>query len=456
MVGGALAITLPPLIVATVHAVPASAPMAGLDGVVTAGAQATSATTAAMASASDSMRREAPGSRRPVTAMSERLEDHQQQDQPQPAEPDAGKRRTGVAREDRLELGLTDRRRVGRVLRHLSRPHPDGLPESAVIAGREDVHRDHDRDQEDQCRPDPAAPEMAAHDPGPDPTDEEDHDPDVDAHQALAHQIEQGTDPDGVAFPVEAEARPRRHPVGHREDECPCDVQEHDPRIQLHRSPPPVVGTRPHEDTARPCGFDRLRTGRGGSERSAPGWVALEVPALRLLSLDRLEQRLEVADAEPARAVALDDLEEEGGAVLDRPREDLEQIALLVTVGLDTELLERIDRDADVADAVGQCRVVLVRQAEELDTVLPELPDGRHDVLGAQRDVLAAGRSIPVEVFLDLALLLARGGLVDRELDPPVAVGHDLRHQRAVVGVDDLVVVVDELREAEDVAVEVD
>ena len=48
------------------------------------------------------------------------------------------------------------------------------------------------------------------------------------------------------------------------------------------------------------------------------------------------------------------------------------------------------------------------------------------------------------------------GGLVDRELDPAVAVGHDLRHQRGVVGVDDLVVVVDELGEAEDVAVEVD
>ena len=46
--------------------------------------------------------------------------------------------------------------------------------------------------------------------------------------------------------------------------------------------------------------------------------------------------------------------------------------------------------------------------------------------------------------------------LVDRELDPAVAVGHDLRHQRAVVGVDDLVVVVDELGEAQDVAVEVD
>ena len=44
----------------------------------------------------------------------------------------------------------------------------------------------------------------------------------------------------------------------------------------------------------------------------------LEVPAPRLLDLDRLEERLEVADAEAARAVALDDLEEERRAVLDR------------------------------------------------------------------------------------------------------------------------------------------
>src|SRR4029077_19497847 len=63
---------------------------------------------------------------------------------------------------------------------------------------------------------------------------------------------------------------------------------------------------------------------------------------------------------------------------------------------------------------------------------------------------------VVVEELLDLALLLAGRRLVDRELDPAVAVGHDLRHQGRVLGVDDLVVVVDELGEAEDVAVEVD
>ena len=80
--------------------------------------------------------------------------------------------------------------------------------------------------------------------------------------------------------------------------------------------------------------------------------------------------------------MALDDLEEECRPILDRAGEDLEEVALLIAVGLDPELLERVDRDADVADAVGQGRVVLVRQAEELDAVLAQLPDRRGDVVG--------------------------------------------------------------------------
>src|SRR5712691_1727895 len=190
--------------------------------------------------------------------------------------------------------------------------------------------------------------------------------------------------------------------------------------------------------------------------RRGSGEQRLEVPALGLLALDRLEQRLEVADTEAARTVPLDDLEEEGRAILDRSREDLEEVALLVAVGLDAELLERLDRHPDVADSFAQRRVVLMRQAEELDPALVQLPDGPDDVLAPQSDVLAAGHPVPVEELLDLALLLAGRRLVDRELDPAVAVGHDLRHERAVLGVDDLVVVVDQLAEAEDVAIERD
>src|SRR4029079_18494662 len=175
-----------------------------------------------------------------------------------------------------------------------------------------------------------------------------------------------------------------------------------------------------------------------------------------LFDLDRLEQRLEVADPEPARAMALDDLEEECRPVLDRAGEDLEEVALLVSIGLDAEFLERVDRDPDVADALAELLVVRVGHSEELDAEAPQRSNRPDDVLGPEGDVLRSGLAVVIEELLDLALLLAGRRLVDRELDAAVAVGHDLRHQRAVLGVDDLVVVVDELGKPEDVAIEVD
>jgi hypothetical protein len=59
------------------------------------------------------------------------------------------------------------------------------------------------------------------------------------------------------------------------------------------------------------------------SFKSPYGLPQLEVAAERLLALDRLEQRFEVALAEGRRAVALDHLEENGRAVLRGLREDL-------------------------------------------------------------------------------------------------------------------------------------
>src|SRR3990170_6739987 len=104
----------------------------------------------------------------------------------------------------------------------------------------------------------------------------------------------------------------------------------------------------------------RFQSAAGGLMRRS------EVAALLLLALDGFEQRLEVAAPEAPRAVPLDDLEEEGRAVLHRLGEDLEQVALLVAVGLDAQLLEEVHRDADVADAIRQAGVVLVRQTQEL------------------------------------------------------------------------------------------
>ena len=76
------------------------------------------------------------------------------------------------------------------------------------------------------------------------------------------------------------------------------------------------------------------------------------------------------------------------------------------------------------------------------------------DVVGGQRDVLAAGAVVELEVLVDLRLLLRDRRLVERELHPVVAARDDLAHQRGVVGGD---VVADELghvREAHDLVVE--
>src|SRR5690242_8965600 len=64
---------------------------------------------------------------------------------------------------------------------------------------------------------------------------------------------------------------------------------------------------------------------------------SLQHPALHLIALDALEQRLEVALAEPLVALALDDLEEDrADRVLG---EDLQQLALLgLGVGVDQDL----------------------------------------------------------------------------------------------------------------------
>ena len=63
------------------------------------------------------------------------------------------------------------------------------------------------------------------------------------------------------------------------------------------------------------------------------------------------------------------------------------------------------------------------------------------------------GAAVELQVLLDLRLALALGGLVDRELELPAAVGHDLRHQRGVLGGDRLVGEVDQLGHAEDALV---
>src|SRR5512143_215472 len=74
----------------------------------------------------------------------------------------------------------------------------------------------------------------------------------------------------------------------------------------------------------------------------ASGASRSEVAPARLLALDRLEERLEVPLSETLAAPALDHLEEEGGAVLHRLGEELQEVPLLVPVDQETQLADPV------------------------------------------------------------------------------------------------------------------
>ncbi len=139
-----------------------------------------------------------------------------------------------------------------------------------------------------------------------------------------------------------------------------------------------------------------------------------------------------------------------------RPGEELQQVAFLVAIDEDAERPDRRrslrrSRRRAAAARRSSCRA----RSRNSTPFSRSAPTGALDVGGEQRDVLHAGAAVVVEVLLDLALALARGRLVDRELDRMRVVGHHDAHERAVFGRDVLVVEADVAREAEHAAVPV-
>src|SRR5829696_1651689 len=182
----------------------------------------------------------------------------------------------------------------------------------------------------------------------------------------------------------------------------------------------------------------------------------LQVAAQRLLALDRLEEGLEVALSERRRSVPLDHLEEERRPVLRRLGEDLQQVAVLVAVGEDPQPLQVVVVLCDLAHAVLDIVVVRLRRIQEEHAAVLQHLDRLHDARGLQRDVLDSRALTELEVLVDLALALALGRLVDRELDLAGTVRHHLAHQRRVLRLDLVVAEVDDVRHPEDALVELD
>src|SRR5687768_3890183 len=112
-----------------------------------------------------------------------------------------------------------------------------------------------------------------------------------------------------------------------------------------------------------------------------------QISARRLLPLDRLEQGLEVPLTEALGTLALNDLVEQRGAVLHRLAEDLEQVAFIVAVHQDAELLELSQLLVNPADPLLHCVVVRLGHLEEIDPAIPESRNRLNDIVRRDRDV---------------------------------------------------------------------
>ena len=78
--------------------------------------------------------------------------------------------------------------------------------------------------------------------------------------------------------------------------------------------------------------------------------------------------------------MALDHLEEQGGTILCRLREDLQQIAVVVSVDEDLVLAKLGVVLVDLSNAVRRVLVIGVRSVEKQETAALEVLDGRDDV----------------------------------------------------------------------------
>lgn len=119
--------------------------------------------------------------------------------------------------------------------------------------------------------------------------------------------------------------------------------------------------------------------------------------------------------------VSLDDFKEDGGSILHRFGENLQQVAVLVIIDQNLQFLQDVhilcDFDGRVLQVLAQQVVVGIRNRQELATSRFQILDGCDDVASIKSDVLDSGTSVIVDVLLDLTLPQTGGRFVDRHLE---------------------------------------
>src|SRR5262249_51290826 len=113
------------------------------------------------------------------------------------------------------------------------------------------------------------------------------------------------------------------------------------PRPRIHSMTPPSPRI-PASSSARSGSTARNSATSSAYSVSRTGQVCSMSPSQRpatgLFALDRLEKRLEVALAEAARAVPLDDFEEQCRSIFHRLGENLQHVSFVVAIDQDAQL----------------------------------------------------------------------------------------------------------------------
>lgn len=170
-----------------------------------------------------------------------------------------------------------------------------------------------------------------------------------------------------------------------------------------------------------------------------------KISAHLLLTLDSLEQRLEVTSAEAGEIMSLNDLHEDSRAVhqvlqssvcdCNRSKratylgEQLQEVAILIEVDENIQAPDGLKVFLQLQSRLLQTRlhifIICGWDLDELDAARFEVGDVPNNVVRHESNVLDTGSVVEVNILLNLGLLLALGGLVDGHLHNLVGGGHD-------------------------------
>lgn len=138
--------------------------------------------------------------------------------------------------------------------------------------------------------------------------------------------------------------------------------------------------------------------------------------------------------------VALNNFKEESGPVLAVLREDLQQIAILIEINQDVQLLQYVHVLLDLGAAVRKLLlkdlIVGRRNGQKLCSTSLQVAHSLNDVVSVESNMLDTSSAVVFYVLLNLGLFLAVGRLVNGHLHRLLEVGHHNGPQRRVLRMD--------------------